>query len=173
MENCVQNINVMFLEQYILFMLQQRFENIGEIEKLHNKEINCLKKEIKKQKEQRKRISIQIENLKQKNFDMYQKYVQGKISDFQSCDSQIKKLELELSNLNENIDKLEDKYLEMKKEEKGKNKAKSTNKINIPNKENKQKIDTTISELSKELLDSYIEKIVVYNEKQIEIFWKE
>ena len=31
----------------------------------------------------------------------------------------------------------------------------------------------TISELSKELLDSYIEKIVVYNEKQIEIFWKE
>lgn len=155
MENCVDKVNAMFLEQYVLFMMQDKLYAEGELEKIRQEAVIRLDREIKELKEKRQLLCSRIQRLKHQNFEAYQNYVSGKADRFQSDDAVVKSIEKELSNLNEIVQKMEASCIRMECD---------GDSLSIGNE---------FAVLSKEMLDHYIEKIVVYGEQNIEICWKE
>jgi len=154
MEHCVQKINAMFLEQYVLWMIQDKLQAEGELEQLRMEEMGKLNKEIQRLKERRQALSVKMEKSKQQSFEAYQAYACGRTENFQSDGSVLKAIEKELGDINEKIRK------------------KETAKDRI-----KDGIDSRNTGgpavLSKEMVEKYIDKIVVYDEQHMEIQWKE
>ncbi len=155
MENCVDKVNAMFLEQYVLFMMQDKLYTDGEPEKLRREAVVRLDREIKELKEKRQLLDSRIQKLKQQNFEAYQNYASGKTDSFQSDDVVVKSIEKELSDLNETVQQMEASYIKMECDR------------------DSLSIGNEFAALSKEMIDHYIEKIIVYDEQNIEICWKE
>lgn len=155
LENCVDKVNAMFVEQYILFMMQDKLSADGELEKLREEAVLRVDKEIKKLKEKRWLLEGSIQKLKQQKFESYQNYASGKTDSFQSDDIMLKSAEKDLADLNESLQKMEAAYIKMECDREA---------LSIGNE---------FAVLSQEMLDHYIEKIVVYDEQHIEICWKE
>ena len=80
----------------------------------HKEEIVKLETKIKKQREKKLSLEKLIHNLKQENFEAYQKYVTEKTGNFQSNDMEVKKAEKELEKHNKILQKLEDSYIDLK-----------------------------------------------------------
>lgn len=154
-ENCVERVNTMFMEQYVLFMMQDKLQADGELEKLRREATMKLDKEIKDAKQKRQMLDGRIQKLKQQNFEAYQNYVSGKTDSFQTDDTVVKSIEKELTDLNETIQKMEASYNKLEDER------------------DRLSVGNEFVVLSKEMIDHYIEKIVVYDEQNIEICWKE
>ena len=152
LENCVDKVNAMFVEQYILFMMQDKLSADGELEKLREEAVLRVDKEIK---EKRWLLEGSIQKLKQQKFESYQNYASGKTDSFQSDDIMLKSAEKDLADLNESLQKMEAAYIKMECDREA---------LSIGNE---------FAVLSQEMLDHYIEKIVVYDEQHIEICWKE
>ena len=93
--------------------------------------------------------------MKQQNFEAYQNYASGKTDSFQSDDVVVKSIEKELSDLNETVQQMEASYIKMECDR------------------DSLSIGNEFAVLSKEMIDHYIEKIIVYDEQNIEICWKE
>ncbi len=155
LENCVENVNAMFLEQYILFMMQDKLQADGELEKLRTEAIQRLEVEIKELKERRQLLNVRIQRLKQQNFEAYQNYALGKSDGFQANNIMVKSVEKELADLNETVQQMEAAYV---KRECDRDALSVGNEFVV---------------LSKEMIDRYIEKIIVNDEQNIEICWKE
>lgn len=155
LENCVDKVNAMFVEQYILFMMQDKLSADGELEKLREEAVLRVDKEIKELKEKRWLLEGSIQKLKQQKFESYQNYASGKTDSFQSDDIMLKSAEKDLADLNESLQKMEAAYIKMECDREA---------LSIGNE---------FAVLSQEMLDHYIEKIVVYDEQHIEICWKE
>lgn len=155
LENCVDKVNAMFVEQYILFMMQDKLSADGELEKLREEAVLRVDKEIKELKEKRWLLEDSIQKLKQQKFESYQNYASGKTDSFQSDDIMLKSAEKDLADLNESLQKMEAAYIKMECDREA---------LSIGNE---------FAVLSQEMLDHYIEKIVVYDEQHIEICWKE
>lgn len=155
MEHCVQKVNAMFLEQYILFMLQGKLQENGELEKLHMEEMYKLDKAIREGKAKRQVLVAKIEKLKQHHFENYQNYANGTINSFQSDESVLKSVQKELESLNDSLRELETAYCDVKCDQ------------------NKQYVGSQFAVLSEEMIEHYIDKIEVYDEQHIEIQWKE
>ena len=155
LDNCVNKVNAMFMEQYVLLMMQDKLYAEGELEKIRREAIIRLESEIKERKEKRLLLDSRILKLKHQNFEAYQNYVSGKTDSFHSDDRVVKSIENELADLNETVQKMEAAYMQM---ECDRDMLSAGNKFAV---------------LSKEMLDRYIEKIVVYDEQNIEIYWKE
>ena len=81
-------------------------------------------------------------------------YASGKTDSFQSDDIMLKSAEKDLADLNESLQKMEAAYIKMECDREA---------LSIGNE---------FAVLSQEMLDHYIEKIVVYDEQHIEICWK-
>ena len=145
----------MFVEQYILFMMQDKMEAEGKLENRCMGEKESLIREIGELKEKRKLLLTKREMLEQQNFEAYQKYASGSTEGFQSCESEIKLVEEELNGLDNNLQMMETAYSGMEcgggTEYSGSRSA----------------------ELSEEMINSYIDKIIVYDEQHIEIRWKD
>lgn len=155
LENCVDKVNAMFVEQYILFMMQDKLSADGELEKLREEAVLRVDNEIKELKEKRWLLEGSIQKLKQQKFESYQNYASGKTDSFQSDDIMLKSAEKDLADLNESLQKMEAAYIKMECDREA---------LSIGNE---------FAVLSQEMLDHYIEKIVVYDEQHIEICWKE
>lgn len=155
LENCVDNVNAMFMEQYVLFMMQDKLYADGELEKLRKEAVLRLDKEIKELKEKRQLLDSRIRKLKQQNFEAYQNYASGKTDSFQSDEVVVKSIEKELSDLNETVQQMEASYIKMECDREA---------LSVGNE---------FAVLSKEMIDHYIEKIIVYDEQNIEICWNE
>lgn len=153
LENCVSKVNVMFMEQYILFKLQDKLEAEGELERLCMEEAGRLRQEISMLKEKRGTLSARMEDLNRQNFESYQKYVDGRTDHFQSDTLAVKELEEELTGLNERLQELETAYCRMKSGEGGNG-------------------GSRFAKLTKEMIGRYVDKVFVYDEQHIEILWK-
>ena len=155
MKQCVSKVNAMFIEQYVLLMMQNKLEADGELERLHMEEADRLGQEIGKLKEERRILLAKRERLKQQNFEAYQEYASGKTDAFQSDNLIQESIEKELKALDKSLEMMEENYIHMRT---GRNKPYT---------------GSTFAELSKEMLGRYIEKIEVYDEQHIEIYWKD
>lgn len=154
MENCVSKVNVMFMEQYILFKLQDKLETEGELERLCMEEAGRLGREISALKEKERTLSARLQDIKRQNFESYQEYVDGRTENYQSDTAAVKKAEEELAGLNEQLQELETAYYRIKSGEGGNG-------------------GSRFAELTKEMIGRYVDKILVYDEQHIEILWKE
>ena len=88
------------------------------------------------------------------NFESYQEYADGWTENFQPDTAAVKKAEEELTGLNERLQELETAYRRIKSGE-GRNDG------------------SRFAVLTKEMVERYVDKVLVYNEKHIEILWKE
>ncbi|MDE7321332.1 MAG: recombinase family protein [Lachnospiraceae bacterium] len=155
MNDCVDQINVMFMEQYVLYKMQEKLQADGELEKLRIEAMVRIDKEIKELKNKRSLLSARIQKIKQQNFEAYQDYVSGKTDSFHSGEIMVKSIEDERTGLNDDIREMEAVYTKLECGHDSLNFGKR------------------FAVLSKEMIEHYIDKIVVYDEKHIEIFWKE
>jgi len=154
MEHCVRKINAIFPEQYVLRMIQDKLQAEGEPKRLRMKEIRKRNKEIQELKEKRQALSAKKEKLKQQSFEAYQDYACGRTENFQSDSSALRAMEKELEDINEDIRKKEA--------------VKDRIKGGIDNGDTDESVV-----LSKEMIEKYIDKIVVYDEQHMEIKWIE
>lgn len=154
-ENCVDKVNEMYLEQYVLLRMQDKLkaDTEGELETLREKRIHESEEKLKELKERRNRLAVMVEKLKQQNFEAYQNYANGKTESFASNKSVIESTEKGLVDLSEKIQETETLC-----------KDRSENRLYAENQ---------LAVFSKDMIESYIDKIVIYNEQQIEIIWKE
>ena len=155
MEKCVDRVNAMFLEQYVLFKMQEKLQEDGELEKLRIEAVSRLNKEIKELKDKRSLLSARIQKIKQQNFEAYQDYACGKTDSFHSDEIMVKSVVKELDDLNKDVQKMEAAYIKMECER------------------DSLSTGSQFAVLSREMIDHYIDKVMVYDEQHIEIFWKE
>ena len=85
----------------------------------------------------------------------YQNFRLGKADVFQGVSETAKSAEAELKNLDDNIERLEGEYAE------------------LINERDLRSAGSRLAVLTEEMIDQYIERIEVYDEQNIEIFWKE
>lgn len=155
LESCVKKVNAMFMEQYVLFMIQDKLQKEGELERIRKEHVYQSEQKIKRQKERRKDLFTEIEKLKEENFEIYQRYASGQKEGFQSNESKIKSAEKELAELDESIQELEAIHTRLYDELK------------------RLSVVGEFASFTKEMIDNYIENIVVYDKKNMEINWKQ
>lgn len=153
-KDCVRRVNAMFAEQYVLLMMQDRLEAEGELEKLRMEAAERLGQEIRELKEKKRRLSAMAEKVKQQKFEAYQNYASGKTESFQSGGPAVQSAEEELAGVNNRLGKAEEESFAMGRGREG-----------YPQEQ--------FAELSKEMIERYIEKIEAYDEQHMEIKWKE
>ncbi len=154
LEKCVDRVNATFLEQYILYKMQEKLEAEGETEKLHTEMVLRLKNEIRELKAEREQLKTRMQKAKMQNLVAYEAYASGKSEGFQSHKIMVKSLEDEFARINEKIQKLEESCIE------------------VENAQSSLWAGSQFAELSKEMIEHSIEKVVVYDEQHMEIFWK-
>ena len=97
---------------------------------------------------------VLYKTLPEENFELYQSYVSGQKEHFQSNEAGIKSVEKELAELDTYIQELEAVHTRLEEEK------------------NQLSVGGEFAAFSRETIDKYIEKIIVYDEKNIEIEWK-
>lgn len=153
LENCVKKVNGMFLEQYILFMMQGKLQENGELDIIKQKMLTDIDREIMDLKEKRQILERKMHSFKQQKFEAYQNYAEGKTISFHA-DEQTEKLEEELIQLDTCIGEKETAYIKLKFDCNGTER------------------ESHIASLSKEMVDHYIKKVLIYDEQNIEIQWR-
>lgn len=154
LEHCVEKVNGMFVEEYILFMMQGKQQENGELDIIKQGTLADIDREIIEMKEKRQTLERKIHSLKQKNFEAYQNYADGKADNFQS-NEQMQHLEEELIKLNNSVGEKETAYIKLRFDRNGVGRG------------------SHIAVLSKEMVERYIEKVVIYDEQNMEIQWRQ
>lgn len=153
MKDCVRRVNAMFVEQYVLLMMQDKLEAEGELEKFRMEAAESLGQEIRELKEKKRRLSAMVEKAKQQKFEVYQNYASGKAGSFQSDGLTVQSAEEELAGIDGRLLEAEAEYFAM-------------------GHGGERYPQGRFAELSKEMIERYIEKIEVYDEQHMEIRWK-
>ncbi len=155
-KSCVEKVNVMFLEQYVLFMAQEKLREDGELEKREQEQAEKAREKLSEASGKRKGLLAEYERLKQEHFAGYQRYASGETETFWSRQDEMKAVEKEISALEGEIEKLEETYGKIKY---GSNMAAHTRDAMMPYGDVKQAAECLIN------------RIVVYSEQDIEIEW--
>ena len=153
MENCVRKVNAMFMEQYVLFMLQEKLSAEGETEKLCRESASRLKIRIKELKDKRQGLSARAAKLQDLKLEQYQNYRQGRTAVFQGGSEKEESVKKELEDLDISIRQAEREL------------------AGLNGKSGRQDAESGYAVLTKEMIDRYIQKIVVYSEQEIEVCW--
>lgn len=144
LEGCVKKVNVMFLEQAVLFRLQEHLEN----QNLAAETVSRQQEDLKGKRDGLLRDLRQAEKeygrLKQKHYESYQSYSLGKQTEFHSFHAEMEKQQEVIQKLKKQIHQAESEKFIME-EDVG---------------------------LTSEMMERYIDKIMVYSEENFEIRWK-
>ncbi len=154
LQGCVEKVNLMYLEQYLLFYMQERMLNHQEERKRNEERIAVFRERIRNLEQDSSLLRVKIANERKKKLENYENYALGKIKVYHAGDESIKQLERELSEVEENKKALEDKIYKS-----------ASNPSALWN-------DNTYAVLSKEMVDCYIDQIVIIDEQNIKINWK-
>ncbi|MCM1135962.1 MAG: recombinase family protein, partial [Clostridium sp.] len=160
MENCVGKVNAMLTEQYILWQLQDKLEKDGELEKRRMEEAERLGRKIKELREKRKLLLAGIARLKRQSFEAYQDYACGKAENFQSSESAVKSAEEELAELDTEIQAMEKACSALKRGGDGGYDG------------DIKYVGNGAVEPWKELIEDYVDKVEVFDEQHMEIWWR-
>jgi len=159
-EDCVKEINVMFLEQLVLYMLQQEMVRMGDYQKMKESYIEKIKGKcdyVVCQKQQLITASKDLENARK---TYYEKYVfSGRKAEYYL--EQINDIAAQKKALESQIETLQQKEIEYQEKM-----------ISSENDVEKLLHYAGFTTVTGELIDSFVEEIVVYDEKRVEIAWK-
>jgi len=154
---CVSKVNVMYLEQVVLYRLEEYKESRHFLEEqdLAAEAADRHKNNLKAKRDGLLRNMKQAEReharLKREHYESYQLYSLGKQPEFHSFHAEMEKKQEAIQELQEQIFQIDEQI----------HKAESGKFIMGEN-----------AGLTSEIMERYIDKIVIYNEEDIEIKWK-
>lgn len=151
LEGCVSKVNVMFLEQAVLFRLEEYLERQNFVTEASQRHQDNLKEKRDELLQKLRQTEWKYDKLKQENYENYQLYSMRRQTEFHSLHAEMGKQQEAIGDLKEQIIRLDEQI-------------------------SKVQSDKFIQEedvlLASEVMEKYINKIVVYNEEEIEIRWK-
>ena len=158
-ERCIAQINVQFMEQYLLFRLQEEAERQADMQHVIAEAKRRAEQELSEEQKLRKQLTKELEELQEAESGIYERYV------FQAIGRE--EYVKDKKNLQEQIEcckdrkEISDKRIKMLK-------------IRIGDGEcgvYEYMQDHSFTELTKEIVDRFIKRIVIYDEKSIEVEW--
>lgn len=151
LEGCVNKVNVMFLEQAVLFRLEEYLENQNLAAEAAGRQQEDLKGKRDGLLQDLWQAEGEYSRLKQEHYESYQLYSLGKQAEFHSLHAEMEKKQEVIQKLQEQISRTDEQI----------HQAESGNFIMEED-----------AGLTSEMLERYIDKIIVYSEEEIEIRWK-
>ena len=158
-EGCVDQINVQFLEQYILFNLQSEMVKQKDMNLVYTDIVCRIKKLLAEAYEKKNQISARLAQFPRIQVQIYEAYAYEKISrdeyqqEKKKLEDDKKKCEDLLKELNERIEKLTI--------DAGMKKSDAWEYV----------LNHSFTELTQDIVNEFLKKIVIYDEKHIEIEW--
>lgn len=86
-EGCIRKANAMFLEQVCLYELQQHLEQCAERDSLLEERRRELGQRLEEMKAERWGLQAQLQGLKKRKVEIYERYAETKISGAKGCES--------------------------------------------------------------------------------------
>ncbi len=158
-EGCVYRVNVQFLEQYLLFELQEEAEKQADIQSACKDAKNRIEQELKDVSSRRKQICRKRKELQEAQSGLYEAYVfKRKSREQYRKEKQEVQDEIERCMEKENLLGVRIKALEEKSAEMRSNVYEYLQKHSV-------------AEISQEMAELFIKRIVVYDECNIEVEW--
>lgn len=151
-QNCVGNVNLMFLEQVILCRIEEEVSRRENVRKIKLAEENKMREKINALVKEKEILNRRKEVLQRKRLEEYERAFFDKKCHFQTDDTAIRQIEAKITEIACETDRLR-KELSDKK---------TDHFLNLGGR----------VELTREWVESSIKKIIVYNENDIEIEWK-
>ena len=150
-ENCVDHVNLMFLEQVILYRMEEETTIQQEMKRLRGKERERFHEKIEKLTKIKNRLIRKRENLQRERMERYERSVFDAEFQFQTDDTEIRRAEEKIAGIGQEIDRLKEAVPEM-----------DTGFMDFSE-------NSMGGQFTKELVKALIRKIVVYDEAHIEI----
>ena len=151
-EGCVKRIDDYYLEEIILFQLQQHIMELGESDKLLQEEKDAAAADVEALKKKCQSAENAIEKAKNKRMAEFEAYALGKKNSYDAPVDEIEKLRKKHEGLLEQLAEAEQKVRELNRKKVHENFA--------------------VTKLTRELLDEYVESIEVHPGDEVKIEWK-
>ena len=152
-EKCVSKINLMFLEQYVLYRILEKIDMLEKLERIQAKREEDTRQTIKCLEQEREKLLMRRSALQRERLEAYERSVFDKNYKFEIDDTEIVKTEQKIDEIDNKIEKLRAVF--------------SVNSQRFSERYRKDGIKIT-----KELIEELIQRIIVYDEDNIEIEWK-
>lgn len=158
-EGCVSQINVQFLEQYLLFGLQEEADRQADMQRVLVKANDGTKQKLAEAYKKRKQLSEKLKDLQTEEIRLYETYAlerkgrEDYIKEKQELQERVKQCMDMQQKLDGCIQTLKDKITEEK--------------AGI----HEYVLSHGLTELTKEIVDRFVKKIVIYDERNIEVEW--
>lgn len=151
LEGCVSQVNVMFLEQVVLFRLEEHLESqnlAAEASQRYRDGLAGKRDELLRDLRQAER---EYDRLKQQHYERYQLYSFGEQTEFKPLHTEMEKQQKVISGLQGQVVQVKEQI------------GRAASEKFVPEED---------VLLTAETIEKYIDRIVVYNEEEIEIRWK-
>lgn len=152
MDGCVKRIEDFYLEEVILFQLQQHIMELGESDKLLQAEKDAAAAEVEKLKKKCQAAEKAIEKARAKRMAEFEAYALGKKKSYDASIDEVEILRKKHEGLMVELSEAEDRVREL----------------------NRMKVHESfaVTKLTEELLDEYVEGIEVHPGDEVRIIWK-
>lgn len=152
LEECVSKVNVMFLEQVVLFRLEEYLKGQNLAVEVSQKVKDDLAGKRDELLRDLRQAEWEHDRLKKQHYKSYQLYSQREQTEFHSLHAEMEKQQKVISDLQE-------QFIQVEKQ--------------LVRKESEKFAPREDALLTPEVMERYIDSIVVFNEEEIEIRWKE
>lgn len=158
-EGCIAQINVQFMEQYLLFRLQEEAERQADMQHVIAEAKYRAEKELSEERKLRIQLTKELEELQEAESGIYERYVFQAIGREEYVKGK--------KDLQERIEcckdrkETSDKCIKMLQTRSGNEECRVYEYMQ----------DHSFTELTKEIVDMFIKRIVIYDEKSIEVEW--
>ena len=159
-ESCVGHVNVQFMEQYILFRMQEEAGRQIDRQRIYVEIKNRTEKELKKVRKRRDSITVSLELIQKEQMKVYEAYALQK------------ETREEYMEKRKNLQKEVGKYESMQKELDERIAVLEQNLCMGETDLCEFVLNQSFLRLTPEIADRFLERIVVYDEEHIEVKWK-
>ncbi len=151
-DDCVKRIEDFYLEEVVMFQLQQHIMELGESDKLLQEEKDAAAADVETLKKKCRSAENAMENAKEKRMAEFEAYALGKKKSYDASIDEVETLRKKHEGLLEQLSEAEQKVREL----------------------SRMKVHETfaVTKLTKELLDEYVESIEVHPGNEVRISWK-
>lgn len=159
-ESCVGHVNVQFMEQYILFRMQEEAGRQMDRQRVYTEIKNRTEEKLKKAKRQRDSINASLELLQAEQMKVYETYALQKGTREEYMEKR-KNLQKEVEKY-ESIQKELDERITVLEQDLCRGEADLCESV----------LNQSFLRLTPEITDRFLERIVVYDEEHIDVKWK-
>lgn len=152
LDGCVKRMEDFFLEEVVLYQLQQHIMELGESDKLLQEEKDTAAADVDDLKKKCRAAEKAIAKAKEKRMAEFEAYALGDKVSYDASGDEMEKLRKKHERLKEQLAEAESRLKEL----------------------NRQKTHESfaVKKLTKELIDEYVESITVFNNDEVKIAWK-